>query len=240
MKEIKTAKYKYKEAYVDTEDYTGDSLEECLEECSDVCDTEDCREDCAESCEEDFGDIPGEDPDFGRYASYASRDMSKDAGLGDTALDAVTYVPSALLSGGLGAMEGAGASLLGRDKMQDQTFKSNAFKQKLMQIYQIINSDPEIIKAVPSLRKSMNEMQGFVSQQERAAEEQEQSIAMARYRRQQLQDKLDSGELRYRGSPSTRAETPDQGNQNVHPQLRSVTQKELQEMREQREQAAQQ
>ena len=239
MKEIKTAKYKYKEAYVDTEDYTGDSLEECLEECSDVCDTEDCREDCAESCEEDFGDIPGEDPDFGRYASYASRDMSKDAGWGDVGRGVVT-MPWHVLRGAAGVIGEPVKVLRGKDKMQDQTFKSNAFKQKLMQIYQIINSDPEIIKAVPSLRKAMNEMQGFVSQQERAAEEQEQSIAMARYRRQQLQDKLDSGELRYRGSPSTRAETPDQGNQNVHPQLRSVTQKELQEMREQREQAAQQ
>ena len=150
----------------------------------------------------------------------------KEAGVGDTALDAVTYVPSALLSGGLGAMEGAGASLLGRDKMQDQTFKSNAFKQKLMQIYQIINSDPEIIKAVPSLRKSMNEMQGFVSQQERAAEEQEQAIAMARYRRQKQQDRINSGELKYKTTqePAQVAQVPTEQVQAPTEQVQAPTQ----------------
>ena len=105
-------------------------------------------------------------------------------------------------------------------------FESNAFKQKLVQIASLINSDPKITKFFPRLGSGVRDMRSFLAQQKKQADEQEEAIAMARYRRQKQQDRINSGELKYKTTqePAQVAQVPTEQVQAPTEQVQAPTQ----------------
>ena len=105
---------------------------------------------------------------------------------------------------------------------------STAIKDKIMKIYQMIGSDPAIVNAVPRLGTAMKDMSTFVAQQQATAKQQEESIAMARYRRQKMEEGVASGKKQVMGVPMGQQAQPpliqqSEGNR-MHDQMNAIKQ----------------
>jgi hypothetical protein len=124
----------------------------------------------------------------------------------------VARIPAAI---GRGVYETLG----GYDPMErhdglGSTAVSTALKDKLMKIYQMINSDPAIVNAVPRLGTAMKDMSAFVTQQQEAAAKQSKIVQRARGSRERMQEDIASGKKQVMGVPTEQQEqpSPEQGN----------------------------